>query len=59
MTLKYLLDENVHPLYGVQLRRRCPDLVVRAVGEPATPPKSTLIIYQLSIINYQLSVKGC
>lgn len=42
MALKYLLDENVHPLYGVQLRRRCPDLVVRAVGEPATPPKSTL-----------------
>ncbi len=42
MTLKYLLDENVAPLYQVQLRRQKPDLVVWVVGEPATPPKSTL-----------------
>ncbi|OUL35264.1 DUF5615 family PIN-like protein [Nostoc sp. 106C] len=42
MTLKYLLDENVAPLYQVQLRRQKPDLIVWVVGEPATPPKSTL-----------------
>ncbi len=42
MTLKYLLDENVAPLYQVQLRRQKPDLVVWVVGEPSTPPKSTL-----------------
>ena len=42
MNLKYLMDENVDPVYQTQLRRQKPDLVVRAVEEPATPPKSTL-----------------
>ncbi|NEQ21115.1 MAG: hypothetical protein F6K28_18200 [Microcoleus sp. SIO2G3] len=42
MTLQYLMDENVDPVYALQLRRRQPDLVVWAVGEPNTPPKSTL-----------------
>ncbi len=42
MTLKYLLDENVDPLYALQLRRLNPDLVIRVIGEPATPPKGTL-----------------
>jgi hypothetical protein len=42
MTLKYLLDENVHPAYKIQLRKRRPDLVIWAVGEPSTPPKGTL-----------------
>ncbi len=42
MTLKYLIDENVNPLYPTELRRLQPDLVIRVVGEPATPPKSTL-----------------
>ena len=42
MTIKYLFDENVDPLYGVQLRRLRPNLVVRVLGEPATPPKGTL-----------------
>lgn len=42
MTLKYLFDENVDPAYVHQLRRRNPELVVRMVGEPATPAKGTL-----------------
>jgi hypothetical protein len=42
MTLQYLMDENVDPVYALQLRRRQPDLVVWAVGEPNAPPKSTL-----------------
>jgi hypothetical protein len=42
MTLKYLLDENVAPLYQVQLKRQKRDLVVWVVGDPGTPPKSTL-----------------
>ncbi|NMG08516.1 DUF5615 family PIN-like protein [Brasilonema sp. UFV-L1] len=42
MTLKYLLDENVAPLYQVQLRRQKPDLVIWVIGEPGTLPKSTL-----------------
>ncbi len=42
MTLKYLMDENVDPVYLKQLRRRKPDLVVWAVGEPSTPSKGTL-----------------
>ena len=43
MTLKYLLDENVNPVYKIQLRQRRRDLVIWAVGsEPTTPPKATL-----------------
>lgn len=42
MSLKFLLDENVDPVYPTQLRRREPYLVVRAVGDPGCPPKSTL-----------------
>ncbi len=42
MVLKYLMDENVAPVYATQLRRRQPDLVIRAVGEPDTPSRSTL-----------------
>lgn len=42
MTLKYLIDENVNPLYPNQIRRREPDNVIKVVGEPETPPKGTL-----------------
>ncbi|MBD2773501.1 hypothetical protein [Iningainema tapete] len=42
MTIEYLIDENVNPIYAQQLRRRQPDIVVQVVGEPATPPKGTL-----------------
>jgi len=42
MSLKYLLDENVDPLYATQLRRLNPDLVMRVIGEPVTPAKGTL-----------------
>ncbi|NEP55460.1 MAG: hypothetical protein F6K31_00135 [Symploca sp. SIO2G7] len=42
MTLKYLMDENVDPVYAQQLRRREPDISIRVVGEPDTPAKSTL-----------------
>lgn len=41
MTLKYLIDENVPPVYPVQLRRRQPDILVRVVGEPGTPLTGT------------------
>lgn len=36
------MDENVNPIYINQLRRREPDLVIRSVGEPNTPPTGTL-----------------
>lgn len=36
------MDENMNPIYINQLRRREPTLVIRAVGEPSTPMKSTL-----------------
>lgn len=42
MALKYLMDENVAPVYATQLRQQQRDLVIRAVGEPDTPSKSTL-----------------
>ncbi|MBW4491981.1 MAG: DUF5615 family PIN-like protein [Oscillatoria princeps RMCB-10] len=41
MKVKYLLDENVLPLYRDQLRRLQPDLTVWMVGEPGVPAKST------------------
>ncbi len=42
MSLKYLFDENVDPEYAQQLRRRNLGVVVRMVGEPATPVRGTL-----------------
>jgi hypothetical protein len=41
MSLKYLIDENVNPIYPNQLRQREPSLVIKVVGEINTPPKST------------------
>jgi hypothetical protein len=40
--LKYLIDENVDPLYLVQLRRLQLELTVWMIGEPNIPPKGTL-----------------
>jgi hypothetical protein len=42
MTLKYLVDENVDPIYTTQMRRLKPDLFVLAVGELTAPPRGTL-----------------
>lgn len=36
------MDENVDPAYVNAIRKRNRDIVVRAVGEPAVPSKSTL-----------------
>jgi len=42
MPIKYLMDENLDPIYQIQLRCKEPDIVVWAVGDPNTPPKGTL-----------------
>ncbi|NEP41814.1 MAG: hypothetical protein F6K35_22305 [Okeania sp. SIO2H7] len=42
MPIKYLMDENLDPIYQKQLRQKEPNLVVWAVGDPNTPPKGTL-----------------
>ncbi|MBD2611665.1 MAG: DUF5615 family PIN-like protein [Nostoc sp. ZfuVER08] len=42
MTLQYLIDENVNPIYPNQIRLREPDITIKVVGESETPPKSTL-----------------
>jgi predicted nuclease of predicted toxin-antitoxin system len=39
---KYLIDENLPPIYQTQLRRRKSDLTVWVIGDPGTPPKGTL-----------------
>ncbi len=31
MQIKYLMDENLNPIYQIQLRRKEPDLVVRTL----------------------------
>jgi hypothetical protein len=40
MLLKYLMDENVNPIYANQIRRKIPDLIIRS--EIGTPYLSTL-----------------
>lgn len=42
MSLNYLFDENVNPLYLSQIHKRRPDLIVWAIGQPNTPSKGTL-----------------
>ena len=42
MPIRYLLDENVDPMYKAQLLRRQPDLVVWAVGDPGAPQVGSL-----------------
>ena len=42
MALKYLLDENVYPIYKVGLNKIEYDLIVWTVGEPHSPPRGTL-----------------
>ena len=37
MPIRYLLDENVDPMYKAQLLRREQDLVVWTVGDPGAP----------------------
>ena len=41
MAIKYLLDENLPPLYQEQLLEWQPDLVVMAIGDENAPPKGT------------------
>lgn len=41
MSIRYLIDENLEPLYKTQLLLKQPELVVYAVGEPGAPPKGT------------------
>lgn len=45
MSIKYLIDENLPPLYQQQLRRFLPELDVLAIGDIGplnVPPKGTL-----------------
>ncbi len=42
MTIRYLIDENLDPLYKAQLLIKKSDLVVYSIGDPGTPPKGTL-----------------
>lgn len=42
MAFKYLMDENVDPVYTKQLRRLKTDLFILAVGELTAPPRGTL-----------------
>jgi hypothetical protein len=42
MTIKYLLDENMSPLYREQLLYHQPNLTVLMVGDPGVPSKGTL-----------------
>jgi hypothetical protein len=57
MSLKYLIDENVNPLYPNQIRQLEPAIVIKVVGEPETPPRSTLdpeILYWCEENNFVL-----
>ncbi|MBP0019938.1 MAG: DUF5615 family PIN-like protein [Cyanobacteria bacterium SBLK] len=40
--LRYLLDENMNPLYKTQLHSKQPDLIVWEVGDLTAPSRGTL-----------------
>ncbi len=40
--IRYLLDENVDPIFRTQLLKREPDMVVWRIGDPTTPPNGML-----------------
>jgi hypothetical protein len=42
MTIRYLLDEHIDPVYRTQLLRADPDLEVWIIGDPGAPPRGTL-----------------
>ena len=42
MSIHYLMDENVGPLYKRQLLNKSSETCVYAVGEPGCPPRETL-----------------
>lgn len=42
MSIQYLIDENLPPLYQEQLRRYLPQSTILMVGDPNVPPKGTL-----------------
>lgn len=42
MSLRYLIDENVNPLYPKQIRTKEPSIVIKVIGEEETPPRGTL-----------------
>ena len=39
--IRYLLDENVDPLFRTELLRQEPRMVVWRIGDPNTPPSGT------------------
>jgi hypothetical protein len=42
MAIKYLLDENVDPIYRQQFLLKVPDLTMWSVGDPGVPLRGTL-----------------
>ncbi len=40
--IRYLMDENLNPLYKTQLLLKQTELLVCAVGDPGFPPRGTL-----------------
>jgi hypothetical protein len=42
MSMRYLMDENLDPLYKTQLLARTLELIVYAVGDPGVPARGTL-----------------
>lgn len=42
MNIRYLLDENLDPLYKTQLLAKMPSLIVYAINDPGSPVRGTL-----------------
>lgn len=40
-TIRFLLDENVDPLFRIELVRHEPEMIVWRIGDPTTPPRGT------------------
>jgi hypothetical protein len=42
-TIRYLLDENVDPLFRTELLRHEPEMIVWRIGDPTTPPRGAKV----------------
>lgn len=42
MSLQYLIDENVDPVYPKQMRQRDHEIIIRVVGDENAPDRGTL-----------------
>ena len=51
MTLQYLMDENVNPIYANEIRRKNKNLIVLSVGDISTQKVHLILIFYCGVKN--------